>query len=452
MAAAAMVAPSSIAGPSRPRHPNPHIRKLLTRPGPYCDSPTSYPPADPSPSHFLTTQCKILVIGAGGLGCEILCNLALSGFRDIHVIDMDTIDVSNLNRQFLFREKDVGQSKAETAAAFVMKRCPGVTVTPYHGKIQDKGDDYYLSFDVIVCGLDSVDARRWISATLVNLVDDENPKSLKPLIDGGTEGFKGQARVILPTITSCYECSLDMLTRQTTFPICTIANTPRLPEHCIEWASVLEWPKVHGEGKKVDGDDPEHISWLLSRAQERAKEHGITGVTWELTQGVVKNIIPAIASTNAVIAAACTQEALKIATGCNPFLNNYTMYTGNEGVYTYTFEHQKRAECPVCGGEARSFPVKAEETVGDVVERLKEVQDLQIKRPSLAFSGDASDAGKAGKPLYFQAPKQLEEATRPNLERKCAEVFEEGDEVDVTDAGLPFQLTLVITFEGGSVA
>jgi NEDD8-activating enzyme E1 len=118
-----------------------------------------------------------------------------------------------------------------------------------------------MQFNLVICGLDSVEARRWINATLVNLVDPENPESLKPLIDGGTEGldldplplavseqfegFKGQARVILPTVTSCYECSLDMLNKPITFPICTIANTPRLPEHCIEWASVLEWPRLN---------------------------------------------------------------------------------------------------------------------------------------------------------------------------------------------------------------
>lgn len=104
-------------------------------------------------------------------------------------------------------------------------------------------------------------------------------------------GFKGQSRVILPTISSCYECSLDLITPPTAYPICTIASTPRIPEHCIEWASVLEWPRVFKD-KKLDGDDPDDIQWLFDQASARAKEFGIEGVSWSLTQGVVKNIIP----------------------------------------------------------------------------------------------------------------------------------------------------------------
>ncbi|GAA5948787.1 hypothetical protein JCM21900_005299 [Sporobolomyces salmonicolor] len=412
-----------------------HLDRILTRPGPFTD-PESFTPGQEVQS-FLREQCKVLVIGAGGLGCEILANLALLGFADIHVIDMDTIDISNLNRQFLFRPKDVGKPKATCAAEFVMKRVPGCKVTPYHGKIQDKDDDYYMQFNIVICGLDSVDARRWMSATLVNLVDPEVPESLKPLIDGGTEGFKGQARVILPTITSCYECSLDMLTPPTAFPICTIANTPRLPEHCIEWASIIEWPRVFKD-KKLDNDDPDHIQWLFDTARSRAEQYSIMGVTWSLTQGVVKRIIPAIASTNAIISAACCNEAFKIATSTNPYLNNYMMYTGNESIYTYTFEHQRKPECPVCGGEKVTVTQNKDSLLQDLIDMLLEKQDLQIRRPSLSL---------AGKNLYLQAPPQLEAATRPNLEKTLAELMQSGDVLTVTDAGLPFSLDLVVEFE-----
>ncbi|KIO26453.1 hypothetical protein M407DRAFT_24300 [Tulasnella calospora MUT 4182] len=423
------------ASSSSPQYPDQYyyVDQILDRPGPRTDE--AFSAGDPVKS-FLREQCKILVIGAGGLGCEILANLALMGFKDIHVIDMDTIDISNLNRQFLFRPKDVGQPKATVAAEFIMKRVPGVKVTPYYGKIQDKDDDYYMQFNIVICGLDSVEARRWINATLVNLVDPENPESLKPLIDGGTEGFKGQSRVIFPTISSCYECSLDMLNKPTAFPICTIANTPRLPEHCIEWASVLEWPKVHAD-KKMDTDDPEHISWLYKVASKRAKEFKIEGVTWQLTQGVVKNIIPAIASTNAIIAASCCNEAFKIATTAAPFLNNYWMLIGTDGVYSYTFEHEKKSDCPVCGGETMDVEVGKGWTIERLIEWLTENQKIQIKKPSLSLGT---------KPIYFQAPPQLEESTRPNLEKKVHELIPEGGEVTVTASTLPFTLTLRLAF------
>ncbi|KAK9248324.1 hypothetical protein V1506DRAFT_529624 [Lipomyces tetrasporus] len=408
------------------------LKRILARRGPFTDE--AYVPG-PEVYDFLSGM-KILVIGAGGLGCEILKNLALSGFTDIHVIDMDTIDISNLNRQFLFRQSDVGKSKAIVAAEFIMKRVKGVTITPYFGKIQDKDEDYYSQFGIVICGLDSVEARRWINATLVNMVDINNPESLKPLIDGGTEGFKGQSRVILPTITSCYECSLEMLGKQQTFPMCTIANTPRLPEHCVEWASVLEWPRVFKD-KKLDNDNPEHVQWLFDTALRRSREFNISGVTYSLTQGVAKNIIPAIASTNAIIAASCCNEALKIATTCSPYMNNYMMYSGNDSIYTYTFEYEKKDDCPVCGNLASDFEANPEWTLEDLMERLPDSQQVRTKTPSLRT---------AERNLYLQSPPQLEEATRPNLSKKLKELVSNGQEVSITDPGLPFSVKLRLLY------
>ncbi|KAI1830205.1 hypothetical protein DTO013E5_4925 [Penicillium roqueforti] len=396
-----------------------HLYNVLSKRGPFTDDDWN---PGPEPINALESA-KILVIGAGGLGCEILKNLALSGFKDIHVIDMDTIDISNLNRQFLFRQADIGKPKAEVAAAFVQKRVKGVKITPYVGKIQDKDEDYYMQFNIVICGLDSIEARRWINSTLISMVDEDDPTSLKPLVDGGTEGFKGQARVILPSISSCIECQLDMHAPRPAVPLCTIATIPRQPQHCIEWAHQIAWQEKRKDDT-FDSDNMEHISWIYNAAYERAQHFNIHGVTFQMTQGVVKNIIPAIASTNAVIAASTTSEVLKIATGCNPFLSNYMMYAGEEGVYTYTFEAEKKPDCPVCGELARKMDVDPNMTLGEFIDSLGERAEAQLKKPSMRTEE---------KTLYQRFPPQLEEMTRPHLGKKLADLIEDGEEVAVSD-------------------
>ncbi|KAK4550046.1 hypothetical protein LTR36_003013 [Oleoguttula mirabilis] len=412
-----------------------YMDTLLSRPGAYTDPDDFVPGAVPIGN---VEQSHVLVIGAGGLGCEILKNLALSGFKKIDVIDMDTIDVSNLNRQFLFREKDVGKPKASVAAEFVMQRVPSCKITPYVGKIQDKDEDYYMQFNVVVCGLDSIEARRWINATLVGMVDENNPDSLKPLIDGGTEGFKGQSRVILPTMTSCIECQLDMHAPRAAVPLCTLATIPRQPQHCIEWAHIIKWEEERKD-LVLDTDDPEHITWLYEKALSRAQEYNISGVTYSMTQGVVKNIIPAIASTNAIVAASSCNEAFKIVTSSatflgNPGLNNYMLYTGDSGVYTYTFEHQKKDDCPVCGNLPKDMLLNPESTLGELVESLAERPESQLKKPNLRTEE---------KTLYYSAPASLEESTRPNLKRKLRELLADGEDFAVSDGA--FDITFRYT-------
>ena len=127
-----------------------HLHGLLLRGGSLVGS--GFEPGEDVKS-VLHDMVHVLVVGAGGLGCELLKDLALSGFKKIDVIDMDTIDVSNLNRQFLFTSNDVGQSKALCAARAVEKRVAGVVVTPHHCRIEEKPDDWYRQFHVIVHGL-----------------------------------------------------------------------------------------------------------------------------------------------------------------------------------------------------------------------------------------------------------------------------------------------------------
>uniref|UniRef100_A0A7N6B7S2 SUMO-activating enzyme subunit 2 n=1 Tax=Anabas testudineus TaxID=64144 RepID=A0A7N6B7S2_ANATE len=208
---------------------------------------------------------KVLVVGAGGIGCELLKNLVLTGFKNIEVIDLDTIDVSNLNRQFLFQKKHVGKSKAQVAKESALQFCPSANITAYHDSIMnpDYNVEFFRKFVLVMNALDNRAARNHVNRMC--LAADI------PLIESGTAGYLGQVTVIKKGMTECYECQPKPT--QKTFPGCTIRNTPSEPIHCIVWAKYL-FNQLFGEedaDQEVSPDtaDPE-AAWNPEETAARA--------------------------------------------------------------------------------------------------------------------------------------------------------------------------------------
>jgi len=378
----------------------------------------------------------VLVIGAGGLGCELLKDLAMVGFSNIDVIDMDTIEYSNLNRQFLFRTGDVGKPKAEVAAAFINKRISGVNVVGHYAKIQDMPDTFYQQFHIIISGLDSIDARRWINETLVNLVvkdgegEDWDEESIIPFIDGATEGLMGNIALYRPRRSACYECNTGSLASERNFANpCTIAATPRIPEHCIAFAMQMEWPKEKPEGLHIDGDDPEHISWIHDRALARAKSFGIAEFDQKFTQGFVKNIIPVCASTNAIISAGAANEAFKIATQCARSINNWLMYNGLEGVFTTNQTLEQNEECLVCSLQGVTLEFDPRYTL----EQLRHYLITDTKKFKSLTEPSLVSRDSEGNQKYLYMTGFLSSVTSGNLPKPVGELIADGDVVLVTN-------------------
>lgn len=342
------------------------------------------------------------------------------------------------SRQFLFKEPDVGRPKATVAAERVNERVQTACVTGYACKVEELSTEWLASFDICCLGLDSIEARAHVNAVLCGVAeyDDEGniAGNIVPMVDGGTEGFKGHARLIVPGITPCFQCTRWLFPPQESYPLCTLAETPRNPAHCIEYAHLILWQNERAD-EKFDSDNAEHIGWVYNKAAERAKAFGIEGVTYSKTQGVVKNIVPAVPSTNAIVASVCALEAVKLATSFCQSMQNYTMYMGTESVYTHTAPYERDPECIVCSAGV-PLQTQPDASLRAVLERVR--KNYSLEGPSSVTYGS--------KRLYMAG--MFHEETKHNLDKHVSELLgsSSGGRIILTDIKLTAPLRIRVEY------
>lgn len=202
---------------------------------------------------------KVFLVGSGAIGCEMLKNWAMMGLGSgpngkIIVTDNDSIEKSNLNRQFLFRPKDVGGNKSEIAAKAVQAMNPDLTgkIVAHLDKVGNDtedifDDEFWNQLDFVTNALDNVDARTYVDRRCIFYK--------KPLLESGTLGTKGNTQVVIPNMTESYSSSHDP--PEKSIPMCTLRSFPNKIDHTIAWAKSLF------QGYFVDS--PETVNLYLSQ-------------------------------------------------------------------------------------------------------------------------------------------------------------------------------------------
>ena len=230
----------------------------------------------------ILSDLKYFVVGAGAIGCELLKNFAMMGLGSsekgaLYVTDMDLIEKSNLNRQFLFRPWDVQKPKSDTAAAAVKNMNPEVNIVAHQNRVGPEtekvyDDKFFEPLDGIANALDNVEARLYMDRRCVYY--------RKPLLESGTLGTKGNVQVIVPHLTESYGSSQDP--PEKSIPICTLKNFPNAIEHTLQWArdtfegefmqaaenaaQYLSDPKFMERTNKLSGSQPLEILESVKKA------------------------------------------------------------------------------------------------------------------------------------------------------------------------------------------
>lgn len=287
---------------------------------------------------------RVLIVGVGGLGCEISKNLAMLGVGHIDLVDLDVIEHSNLNRQILFMNADIAKPKAIAAVEMLKKVNPNIILKGYHTSLEKLPPVIFKKADVIVGGLDSKNARINLNLQAVRFK--------KPLVDGGVNGYHGHIYTIFPYENACYDCHPTSSTESDEMAACTVVGIPRKRIHCLFKATMAFEEKFSTVPIPGNIDD---INFLISFANNLVDKFDFNP---QFTVKEVINIIdhhePGIITINAVIASIQSQEILKILnyqkgnSALGIPTKEYIIYNGMTQKFYYLTK-PRNPECLQCG-------------------------------------------------------------------------------------------------------
>ncbi|PVA09342.1 molybdopterin biosynthesis protein [Pelagivirga sediminicola] len=163
-------------------------------------------------------SARVLVIGAGGLGAPVMHYLGAAGVGVIGVIDHDEVDLSNLQRQVIHRDEDIGLPKVHSAAAAIRALNPHVQMRPYHRRLTDDiAEELFGEYDMILDGTDNFATRHLVNRAAV--------ATGKPLISGALTQWEGQLSVFDPARGApCYACIFPDIPAEGLAPSCAEAG------------------------------------------------------------------------------------------------------------------------------------------------------------------------------------------------------------------------------------
>jgi len=388
---------------------------------------------------------SVLIAGAGGIGSEIIKNLALLGIGKLIIIDLDIIEVSNLNRQLLFKKADIGAYKAEIAAREAKKINEEIDIQFFNQSLKDLPNEVFDNAEIFVSALDNIPARIFLNHKAVILK--------KPLIDGGSEGFFGHVQVVRPQITPCLLCQ-DIWSRSDEKFKCSYAVYPRTPLDCVLEGRdrfFLEYKRLPSPDNVAD------LQKVYDFTIAHAKKFKILGVTFNIVKDSLKGTVAALITTNAIISAVMTNELLKILLkeiSIDDLKLEPLVYYQFNGLTEsgWTISLKRNDKCPVCGIKQIEIETISSVPLIQFINHIDSYLTFELQAPLLLKNGillyrDLSFIDE--KSISINERKRINENEIKPIEK----FFKNGDSLFLKDEILGVEFWITIKFvnqnEGG---